>query len=342
MSWYNKVKNGVPIMKITRSNYEAYFLDFIDGTLSMDMIDDFLDFLKKNPDLEEEIKLVSKMKLTPEPSVFEGKGHLLKKEVSFSEEFDYRSVALIEGDMPQEEKEVFLQELQQDPVKQRSFLLMKKVRLTSDPSITFPGKQKNLKKENNKRKLVTWLSGAAAIIILAITVLAIYSSHEQSEPQILSPREIVDSGEKPDASPIIESNRQDAANKELPALASVVEAKVKTEQIKDRLHQPEKLQPSIVRENDLPDPIKPLNSSVKLSERDNFNKEKLEKPPKQVAPSRKPEPLTLGTIAKVSLLAAENISNERLNVETNSRGQIAEISLNTRLIGFSIPFRKKK
>lgn len=50
-------------MKISRSNYEIFFLDYLDGTLSANRVDDFLDFLKNNPDLADELKGVSNISL---------------------------------------------------------------------------------------------------------------------------------------------------------------------------------------------------------------------------------------------------------------------------------------
>ncbi|MBC8005772.1 MAG: hypothetical protein H7X84_09885, partial [Verrucomicrobia bacterium] len=43
--------------KITRDNYEAFFLDYLEGNLEETLIDQFLDFLEKNPDLKEELHL---------------------------------------------------------------------------------------------------------------------------------------------------------------------------------------------------------------------------------------------------------------------------------------------
>ena len=56
----------------------------------------------------------------------------------------------------------------------------------------------------------------------------------------------------------------------------------------------------------------------------------------------KGETFTFSNLAKASLHAAENISNNRLSVETTSRGQIAELNFQSRLIAFSIPIRKNK
>ena len=50
-------------MKITRDNYESFFIDYIEGNLPENMIDQFLDFLNQNPDLKEELHLFEEVNL---------------------------------------------------------------------------------------------------------------------------------------------------------------------------------------------------------------------------------------------------------------------------------------
>ena len=42
-------------MKINRNNYEMYFIDYLDGVLSPDLVSELLLFLDENPDLKEEL-----------------------------------------------------------------------------------------------------------------------------------------------------------------------------------------------------------------------------------------------------------------------------------------------
>ena len=65
-------------MKITRDNYESFFIDFIEGNLPENMIDQFLDFLNQNPDLKEELHLFEEVNLPEELVVFQEKKQLHK------------------------------------------------------------------------------------------------------------------------------------------------------------------------------------------------------------------------------------------------------------------------
>jgi len=69
-------------MKINRDNYEAYFLDYYEGQLSPDMIEEVMLFVKQNPELKnifdefEAISLVADQDI-----VFDNKSSLKKNQV---------------------------------------------------------------------------------------------------------------------------------------------------------------------------------------------------------------------------------------------------------------------
>jgi len=42
-------------MNLNRNNYEAYFIDFLEGNLNPAHVDQFLEFISQNPDLKEEL-----------------------------------------------------------------------------------------------------------------------------------------------------------------------------------------------------------------------------------------------------------------------------------------------
>ena len=43
-------------MKITRENYEEHFLDYLEGNLDKQLLDEFKNFLVQNPDLRDELE----------------------------------------------------------------------------------------------------------------------------------------------------------------------------------------------------------------------------------------------------------------------------------------------
>ena len=72
-------------MKITRDNYELYFLDYIEGNLDDNLVDIFIEFLQENPDLKEELQLAGSINIKPESIVFKGKENLYKEKYDLKE-----------------------------------------------------------------------------------------------------------------------------------------------------------------------------------------------------------------------------------------------------------------
>lgn len=63
--------------KINKHNYEAYFLDYLEGNLSAEEINDLFVFLEKNPELKNELDLdPAEVSLDPSKVVFENKATL--------------------------------------------------------------------------------------------------------------------------------------------------------------------------------------------------------------------------------------------------------------------------
>ncbi len=66
-------------MKITRENYEAYFIDFIEGNLSEKYLVPLEAFLEANPDLREELNLFEQTIQAPDPHIRYAHKSSLKK-----------------------------------------------------------------------------------------------------------------------------------------------------------------------------------------------------------------------------------------------------------------------
>ncbi|MBK6527777.1 MAG: hypothetical protein IPG07_20855 [Crocinitomicaceae bacterium] len=69
--------------KINRHNYEAYFLDYLEGNLSAEDKQDLFSFLDKNPDLKSELEIdFNDVSLNPSAIVFENKESLKTEDES--------------------------------------------------------------------------------------------------------------------------------------------------------------------------------------------------------------------------------------------------------------------
>jgi hypothetical protein len=92
-------------MKITSSNYESWFLDFLEGNMEPQMAEEFQSFLIMNPDLAEELNLNDALTLMADKTVqFSSKEQLKKLVADKEESFLERVVAYYEGDLSLSEK----------------------------------------------------------------------------------------------------------------------------------------------------------------------------------------------------------------------------------------------
>lgn len=349
-------------MQIDRTNYEVYFLDYIDGNLSVDLIDDFLEFLNKNPDLKKELQSVAQapVRLPDEQIPFGWKNELLKNELTGSSDFDYKAIAWMEGDLTGEEKSRFKKELQEDPQKQKDFELITSLRLQPQTTISFPGKNRLLKNSNIK-KLLIWSGRIAALLVLGLLIWFRFPANhvETSSRQQAS----VTSGNKEpstheyqyDTLQTEEKQQLQTADKKLvvppvgkPAIVTYPDqqhaeqpdktAVLAREQESLALLKPMKIETiraQPIKAEQLPQYIPKPKEKAEYTKLTDFLAQKLLDIPKG-------EQLTLASLAKAGLQVAQDISHNKFNIETSNEGHIEEINFNSRLIGFSIPVKKNK
>jgi hypothetical protein len=161
-------------MKIDRTNYEIWFTDWLENTLSESQIEELNMFLESNPDLLEEFISVSSMRLLPDSSKsFKYKENLKRTAEDVSPlQFDLLCAAYHENDLSDIQAEELQSIIRSDQEKERTFRLIAKSRLTP-PQSEYKYKFR-LKKHTNGRiiRLVfAAISAAASISIIVILFL---------------------------------------------------------------------------------------------------------------------------------------------------------------------------
>src|SRR5665647_290913 len=129
-------------MKITREDYEPFFLDYLEGNLKESQIDEFLDFLEQNPDLKEELHQFENVNLPKEQILFSEKKKLYKSASDQNSMLENKLVAYLEDDLKKEERLAFEAFLASHPELQKEYNLFTKTRLVPETEIRFPNKQK--------------------------------------------------------------------------------------------------------------------------------------------------------------------------------------------------------
>ncbi len=123
-------------MKIDRSNYEIWIIDWLDGNLSSEQEEELMIFLTNNPDIREESEELRTARLNPDQSAFRNKNLIKKDESDIPvQQFEYLCAAFLEGDLSPEQINELQAMMDNDPVKKRTFDLIQHTRLTPPAEI---------------------------------------------------------------------------------------------------------------------------------------------------------------------------------------------------------------
>lgn len=162
--------------KISRNNYEEFFLDYLEGNLSFQEMNDLDCFLIQCPDLRAELDEMELTILEVEKVVFDSES---LKEIPFRSSFDEFSIARIEGILlPSEEKafDTFLNNNHNFEIEHENYL---KTILKPDFSVVFP--DKNILKQNRRKIVSFWQLSRIAIAASVILMFSIWNVVFQEE-----------------------------------------------------------------------------------------------------------------------------------------------------------------
>lgn len=126
---------------ISRSNYEIWFIDFIDGKLNAEDEKTLFRFMDEHPDLKEELdSLVNTALRAPEIS-FGRKDSLYRKpEEITTSQFDYLCAAHVENDLTPEQEAELEKIIESDKSKSEILGLFRKTKLVA-PALSYPAKK---------------------------------------------------------------------------------------------------------------------------------------------------------------------------------------------------------
>ena len=357
-------------MKITRQNYEAFFIDYLEGTLDEKRVNQFIEFLQKNPDLKEELSLFEPISLIPENTSFASKDTLYKDKFDVESEFNTAAIAQLEGDISPSEAKNFEAYLAAHPEKQASAKQFRKTILTADPTLTFQHKNKLYRKPAG-RIVFFWAGRIAAVLVLAFAIFSLLDKNAETETPAKQFVQLETPAEKPEP-------RQNKVTPEVRTVENTPESAPKPATIVSA--KPEKI---AVREekkaatiNTAPKPNK-LSSKTEFAElaQANIPVEVPKKMNRLLASMETPQPvadlapislkyikivieqpaaderlladvvkektginkLSFNQIKKAGLNIVSNFAKDNLKYETDNTGKITEINYDSRLLAFSIP-----
>ena len=355
------------MMKINRNNYEAYFIDYLEGVLNEKLVDDFLEFLQQNPDLKEELAFYQSVSVEPEEINYTKKELLYKNKFDIEDNFNHTSVAALEGDIDNSEKSEFENYLESHPDKKKDFHWFEKTKLQPDLAIHFD-KKRNLYRHSKGRTLVMWSLRIAAVLILAFTFYVLtdkYSNSKIDETQVAAIEQKTPQKQTPKKETSVEPKKQTESNEEQD---QKTEKKPVIKTTKPKVTEPIQKPTKSLRENNkgrmdetalasVRTPVEELKPMQRLSasleikqpvealaamhlikvEEQTTNADDERFLADVVKEKTGLDKLSLGKLAKAGLNLVAGISKEKLTYETNDSGKVTEISYDSRLLAFSIP-----
>lgn len=207
---------------ITRDNYEAYMVDYWDGTLTPALTEALLLFLDNNLDIKKDAMGAGEFTISPENMVFDAKHEILKKEIG-QENIDEFLVAELEHQLlPHEQNELSLF-LASNPEYLRDRKLYALTKLRPDTSLRYPNKR-GLKKGAMMPLWIRYSSvAAAACLFLGIGIW--FYNQPPTVVVVNNPKTIIQPESIQPATSLIETPKADARiikNNPLPHNTSVM------------------------------------------------------------------------------------------------------------------------
>ncbi len=225
-------------MKPDRSNYEIWFIDWLDGKLTGPEEDLLIAFLKENPDLQDELKDLELITLASPESDFRNKEVLFRSAGDLSDsQFDYLCISNFENDITSGQKAELDEIISRDEQKKKRYDQYQKIRLR--PTAEVFSRKSSVKRltvaRGYLRLAFIGLSAAAAILLLVISVFSARKSGNIPENSIVQ-NVTVDTIYLYSQSPVLRVDQR-TSTRELKASHSVLTAgKINTAYI--TLHKP--------------------------------------------------------------------------------------------------------
>jgi hypothetical protein len=332
-------------MEITRKNYEVYFVDYLEGKLDEKLVDAFIEFLEKNPDLKEELKLFEGVQAIPDTATFSKKNQLYKEKYDEENEFNKAAIANLEGEILGKEKREFENYLSRHPEKQKDAALFTQTILKADENIHYEQKNK-LYKKPGRTLVLLWAGRVAAILILAFAIFSVFRTNDKTSVPENRLAQLEDKSEQVEVTP------QKKAEPKQVQTQPVIKEEFLQPKTTQNIHEnknvkleAEKLTPVRIPVENLPAmnarmaslevqaPQATLATMTLIYDMEIPDEERL------LADNLK-EKFDLKKLTKAGLNLVTSISNERFTYETNDKGKVTEYNYESRLLAFSIPSSK--
>ncbi|MEO5890019.1 MAG: hypothetical protein ABIQ31_07170 [Ferruginibacter sp.] len=159
-------------MNINRHNYETFFLLYTDNELSVAEKKAVEEFVKSNPDLQEELVMLQQSVLKPDSIVFDDKLSLFKNE-SVPTDIQEELLLHLDKELTAARLNDITALIGSDSNVKREWDILQQTRLLPDDTILFPDKQSLYRKERGRVIAFPWLRVVAAALFIGFGILGV-------------------------------------------------------------------------------------------------------------------------------------------------------------------------
>lgn len=167
-------------MRIDKNNYEQYLVDYLDGKLTPVEVSEVLLFLEQNPEIKAEFEGVTGISVKADPEETSDFSSL--KKPAYAEvrhAYENMLVAELEGDLTTEEQIILKQAKQVYPELEQDAALFKHTVIIPE-QIVFEHKKELKKPVFVPLYRQTWLSVAAALLMVSLSAVLWFGNHPAS------------------------------------------------------------------------------------------------------------------------------------------------------------------
>lgn len=170
--------------KIDLYNYEAWFLDYSEGNLSENQMEELAVFLDSNPDLKLELTAFEAIYLEQESIENDAlKASLLREESTGLTRTEYLMIAQVEGNITKEEKAELATIVGTNADLMQELAIYHKTKLPKEETVVFDNKSSLVRKE---RKAIVWWTYASSAAAAAVIAFVVWNSNSVNE--VYNPR----------------------------------------------------------------------------------------------------------------------------------------------------------
>lgn len=156
-------------MILNRTNYEIWFIDYLDGNLNEAEVNQLISFLEENRDIKEDFADILTYNIKPETDTYRNKNSLKKKATDLSDsQFEYLCISALENDLTVQQRSELDSIIAENPEKKKTLEIFKRLKLIA-PEVTY--KRKSVLRRLTTTQKVVRLSVAGLSVAAGIALM---------------------------------------------------------------------------------------------------------------------------------------------------------------------------